>query len=113
MICGNLINLFIQDYNNKLKNISKIFKHVSLVEISSNWRLYTRHGLHLNRFGKEWLAKHIALQIELLVNLSRKVRPIINLQWKEELTNLNNDNILLITETVWKTRFLIPSRYLT
>jgi len=92
-------NLCIQDYNNKLKNISKIFKHVSLVEISSNWRLFTRQGLHLNRFGKEWLAKQIALQIELLVKLSSKVRPVINLKWKEELTNLNNDNILLITET--------------
>ena len=75
-------NLCIQNYNNKLKNISKIFQHVSLVEISSNWRLFTRHGLHLNRFGKEWLAKQIALQIELLVKLSSKVRPIINLKWK-------------------------------
>jgi hypothetical protein len=63
-------NLCIQDYNNKLKNISKIFQHVSLVETSSDWRLFTRHGFHLNRFGKEWLAKQIACQIELLVKLS-------------------------------------------
>ena len=44
-------NLCIQNYNNKLKNITNIFQHVSLIETSSDWRLYTRHGFHLNRFG--------------------------------------------------------------
>jgi len=45
----------------------KTFKYVSLVEMSTNWRHFTKHGFHLNIHGKEWLAKQIALQIELLV----------------------------------------------
>jgi lysophospholipase L1-like esterase len=73
-------NLYIQTYNNKLKNISNIFQHVSLVETNHDWRFFTRHGFHLNRSGKEWLAKQIACQIELLVKLSSKDRHVLNLK---------------------------------
>jgi hypothetical protein len=50
-------NLSIQAYNCKLKNISNIFHHVTLVETSLEWRFFTKHGFHLNKTGKEWLAK--------------------------------------------------------
>jgi lysophospholipase L1-like esterase len=46
------INSCIQAYNSKLKNILKAFKHVSLVEMSTNRRHFTKHGFHLNNFGK-------------------------------------------------------------
>jgi Lysophospholipase L1 and related esterases len=101
-------NLCIQDYNNKLKHITNIFQHVSLVETSSDWRLYTRYGFHLNRSGKGWLAKQIACQIESLVKLSSKARPVINLKWKEESTNLNNGNVGLTTE-INRMEDLVPS----
>jgi hypothetical protein len=87
-------NLCIQAYNSKLKNIVKLFKHVSLVEMSTNWRHFTKHGLHLNSLGKEWLAKQTAIQIELLVVSSSKVNTIIPLKWKEETMNLINENMM-------------------
>jgi hypothetical protein len=43
--------------------------------MSTNWRHFTKHSFHLNSRGKEWLAKQIALQIELLVEFASKVNP--------------------------------------
>ena len=60
-------NLRIQAYNYKLKDVVKPFKHVSMVEMTTNWRHFTKHGLHLNSQEKEWLEKQIAIQIALLV----------------------------------------------
>jgi lysophospholipase L1-like esterase len=85
-------NLSIQAYNNELKNIASIFQHVSLVETSLDWRFFTRHGFHLNRAGKECLAKQITGQIELLVKLLRKDSHTLNLKWKEETVSLNKNN---------------------
>jgi hypothetical protein len=82
--------LCIQTYNFKLKNILKAFKHVSLTEMSTNKSYYTKHGLHMNNYGKERFAKQIAIQIAMLIKLSNKSESIIPLKWKEETTSLNN-----------------------
>jgi hypothetical protein len=54
-------NLFIQAFNHKLNKIAKMFNHVSVVEMYSDRRLYTRHGLHMNYQGKEMFAKKSGL----------------------------------------------------
>jgi len=91
-------NLCIQSYNSKLKNITKTYQHVSLIEVSSDWRHFTKHGLHLNRYGKEWLAKKITRQIELQIETTAKVNPTITLNGKVEITNSTNGNNLMPTE---------------
>jgi hypothetical protein len=48
----SMTNLAIQKFNNKLKKIPKLFRHVRLVETDSNRKYYTKHGLHLNNVGK-------------------------------------------------------------
>jgi lysophospholipase L1-like esterase len=80
-------NLEIQAFNAKLNKIAKSFRHVALVEIDSNRKYFTKHGLHLNNAGKEWLAKSIATQTDKLINNINKIGPIIALNWKEETTN--------------------------
>ena len=100
-------NLCIQAYNSKLKNMLKTFKHVALVEMSTNWSHYTKHGFHLNRQGKEWLAKQIVKQIEMLVEVSSKINPAIPLKWLEESSNFINDNNRLTSESK-DTQGLIP-----
>ena len=65
----------------------KSFKHVSLVEMSINRRHFTKHGFHLSSSRKEWFAKQIALQVELLIKLTSIPEPVILLSWKEETTN--------------------------
>ena len=75
-------NLEIQAFNTKLSKIATLFSHVTLVEIDFNRKYYTKHGLHLNNAGKEWLAKLIASQIDKLISDINKTEPIIALNWK-------------------------------
>jgi hypothetical protein len=77
----------------------KSFKHVLLVEMNTIKRYYTRHGLHLNSQGKEWLAKQIVKQIELLIENASKVNPAIPLKWLDESTKLINNNIRFTSES--------------
>jgi lysophospholipase L1-like esterase len=67
-------NLEIQTFNTKLNKTATLFSHVTLIEIDFNRKYYTKHGLHLNNAGKEWLAKLIASQIDRLVT-STKLNP--------------------------------------
>jgi hypothetical protein len=92
-------NLCIQAYNSKLKNMLKSFKHVALVEMSTNRSHYTKHGFHLNRQGKEWLAKQIVKQIEMLVEISSDINPTISLEWIEKSPNFINDNNRVTSES--------------
>lgn len=82
-------NFCIQDYNSKLNKILKAFKHVTLVEMSTNRRHFTKHGFHINNSGKEWFAKLIATQIEMLIQSTKKSELVIPLNWKVETTTLN------------------------
>jgi hypothetical protein len=81
------INLEIQAYNAKINKIAKSFRHVAVVEIESNRKYFTKHGLHLNNVGKEWLAKLIATQIDKLINNRNKTEPVIALNLKEDTIN--------------------------
>lgn len=74
------INLAIQKLNSKLKNMTKLFRHVSIVEMDLNRKYYTKYGLHLNNAGKEWLARSIANLINKLVHKDNKDKPVINLK---------------------------------
>ena len=102
-------NRYIQAYNSKLKTMLKAFKHVSLVEMNTIRDYYTRHGLHLNSQGKEWLAKQIVKQIELLIKKASKVNPAIPLKWLDESTMLINNNIRLTSDSDSNTAEGIPT----
>jgi hypothetical protein len=49
---NSCVNKEIQSFNQKLRKITKLFKHVSVLEVSSNREVFTQHGLHLNILGK-------------------------------------------------------------
>ena len=82
-------NLEILAFSAKLSKTAESFRHVALVELDSNRKYFTKHGLHLNNAGKEWLAKLIASQIYKLINNINRTEPVIALDWKEETTNMN------------------------
>jgi len=54
------INLEIQKINTKLRVVANSFRHVSMIEMEPKRGLFTKHGLHFNKAGKEKLAKSIA-----------------------------------------------------
>ena len=96
-------NVAIRAYNSKLKNISNAYKHVSVVDMSSIRSHYTKHGLHMNNTGKEWFAKQVASQIQMLNKLLNEPKSVIPLEWKEVVTTLHNttsnnqENIMMST----------------
>jgi phage FluMu gp28-like protein len=66
--------------------MTKLFRHVSMIEMESNRKDYTKHGLHLNKAGKEGLARSIANLINQIVFRENKEKQVITLNWKEEVT---------------------------
>jgi hypothetical protein len=58
----------------------KSLKRVTVLEISPERQLYTHHGLHLNRLGRELLAKQIANVICKVEG--NKTQEQIALKWK-------------------------------
>jgi hypothetical protein len=74
----------IENYSKKLHKVTKRFKHVKLIKVTTNREHFTKHGLHLNNKGKEIMSK------ELLKNLSIKHESqkvaAIQLPWKNEST---------------------------
>jgi hypothetical protein len=60
------INEQIENYNKKRNKVTKSFKHVKLVKVTTNREHFTKHGLHLNNKHKEIMSK------ELLKNLPIK-----------------------------------------
>jgi len=57
------VNSMIKAFNSKLLKLTIRFNHVSTVTIVNNRLLSTKHGLHLNRSGKELLSNQLALYI--------------------------------------------------
>jgi lysophospholipase L1-like esterase len=72
-------------YNEKLYRLLKSYSHVSIVEVASNRDHYTKHGLHLNKYGKEKHAKQIAVQINSDKRLEMSSTTSITLLWKENI----------------------------
>jgi len=81
----SVINSEIQAFNRQILKVAKAYSHVTLVDTNLDRKLFTRHGMHLNKRGKEWLAKLLATQISRLVINKVRVAPKIALKWKDEL----------------------------
>ena len=79
------INLAIQKINSKLKKMTKLFRHVSMTEMESNRKYYTKHGLHLNKAGKEGLARSIAYLVNQIMLKENKEKSVIPLNWKADV----------------------------
>ena len=54
------VNRTISDLNRKLQKLVKVFPHASFLETDNNRNLFTNHGLHLNKLGKQLVNHQIA-----------------------------------------------------
>jgi hypothetical protein len=82
------VNEEIRAYNRKLEKYVKCFKHVILLNHDLNRTLFTRHGLHFNKTGKNVLARNIALTCSKILHRDKK---LIYLPWKENNNNPGNE----------------------
>jgi hypothetical protein len=80
------VNNEIQVFNRKLKKVTKPFKHVTILETSTNRKDYTHHGMHLNKLGKRQIAGRIVSEI-VGVNKKEMNNPIY-LNWKLEVNRI-------------------------
>jgi len=81
---NSIINLEIQATDMKLNKIAKVYDNVTIVDSNLHRKCFTKHGLHLNKYGKEWLAKQIATHIYILVENNTKSISMMPLKWKIE-----------------------------
>jgi hypothetical protein len=63
-------------FNRNLREYLKAYNNTLIVEVASNRDYFTRHGLHLNRKGKDSIAKKIAVAIQDQLN-TQKCAPSI------------------------------------
>ena len=57
------VNSTIKSFNSMLLKLAKIFNHVSIIESVNNRLLFTKHGLDLNKPGKELLSNQLVQHI--------------------------------------------------
>jgi hypothetical protein len=81
------INNEIRSFNRKLLKFTKVFPHVSVLEIDNNRLLFTKHGLHLNGLGEELLSNQLALHIDSA--LKKVTVHSITLAWNDSQLQVN------------------------
>ena len=81
---SSYVNNGIRSFNRKLMKSVRAYQHASILEMSSNRKLFTSHGLHLNGLGKEVLPKQIVSHIYAM--LDQKKDPLIILSWNSYLS---------------------------
>jgi hypothetical protein len=81
------INSSIKFFNSQLLKLTNRFNHISITEIESNRVLFTKHGLHLNKLGKELLSNQLVLCI--LSTLKRINGNSIPLTWYDKKTQVD------------------------
>jgi hypothetical protein len=68
--------------NSKLRKLARAFSHVTIIKIFNNRLLFTKHGFHLSKVGKELLVNQVALHI--LSLLEKDNSKPITLGWCHE-----------------------------
>jgi hypothetical protein len=76
------VNKEVEVFNKKLSKQMKIFDNATLVKVHPDTDLFTKHGLHMNKKGKEQAAKKIMATINYILN--KKKKEPISTTWKEE-----------------------------
>jgi len=64
------------------------FNYVMVLNLSTERRQHTKHGLHLNKKGKDWIVNNLVKDIRKLY-LPCKVSPPIVLPWKDVNENVS------------------------
>jgi hypothetical protein len=76
------VNKEVKLFNKRLQRSMMTFKHVKVLSMNTNREHHTKHGLHLNGLGKDWICSNLVTQIKKLF-LPNKILPPIILSWKD------------------------------
>jgi hypothetical protein len=62
------MNEEIRNYNRKLNKVIKGFKNVQLINVLSEWILFTKHGMHMNAKGKELMVGKLVEEMSTVID---------------------------------------------
>ena len=79
---SSCINIEVKLFNKRMRGLMTPFSRVKVVSTSTEREHHTRHGLHLNKRGKHWVADNLVREIRNLY-LPLNLKPPIVLQWNE------------------------------
>jgi hypothetical protein len=80
----SIVNSEIHAFNRQPLKIEKEYSHVTILDTDLDRKLFTQHGMHLNKRGKEWLSKLLATQVNRLDSNKGRESPKFALKWKDE-----------------------------
>jgi len=90
----------IKSFNRKLMKSVRAYQHASILEMSTDRKLFTNHGLHLNGLGKEVVSKQIVSLTYAI--LDQKKDPPVILSWNSDLRHtdtLHKESVTIRTST--------------
>jgi hypothetical protein len=84
------VNKEIDNYNRRLGKHLKVFDHVYYKVINYERKFHTKHDMHLNTIGKEYVARQLISFISFIeMKIIKEERVIIPLEWDN--VKLNNN----------------------
>jgi len=78
---ASCVNKEIKSFNRKLTQIMKRYTHTEVIDMGTEREHHTRHGLHMNKKGKEYITRKIVNNIKSLF-AKQKSAPI-TLEWNK------------------------------
>jgi hypothetical protein len=76
------VTIEVKRFNKRLQHLANNFDHVHLLNVSTEGIHRTKHGLHLNNKGKDWISHYLANEINTLFHSNTSYSPIV-LPWKD------------------------------
>jgi hypothetical protein len=83
LIPESCVNKEVWKYNTLMRKVAKLYTNVKFMEADPDRSHFTRHGMHMNLKGKDFLSHQLAKQIDLIFNKPQS--PPIPIPW--ELSN--------------------------
>jgi hypothetical protein len=85
------VNKEVESYNRKLVKTMKPYEHVKVINVETKREHFTRHGLHMNKEGKEQTARKTADAINTM--FQKQIEEPIRLQWITKHIERINPNL--------------------
>jgi len=79
------VNMNIASLNRKLQKLVNVLPHTTFLKVEEERNLYTKHGLHLNKLGKQLAQHQIASHLHSI--FEQKTTHLIILGWHEKQGN--------------------------
>jgi hypothetical protein len=88
LIPESCVNKEVWKYNRLMRKVAKLYTNVHFLEADLDRSHFTRHGMHMNSKGKDFLSHQLAKQIDLIFNKSQS--PPIPIPWEQSNPELIN-----------------------